>query len=323
MSDEDRFEKLLDRDWGDAWESLPSAPPLVLTQPKSAQMTLRVPAELVTALKEVAQRKELPYHGLARSLVADGLHERRIPSAAEEVADLGVPGEVQLNLKMTPELLDEVQSFSDEIRIPYHRLARLWIDTGLRRALAAMDPSPLSRQPSLGELMILLLDAPSPLHTNSDVRGITRLQKLLFVIEKHLAPDPSRFYSFKFGPFDEQVHDAADALQVKGLLQGPTRAKPTPPTVEDMMASVLRRSGPRDEPEIFALTPEGREAAKQLRQSSDAYMRLAERIGELRQEWDQPDLVEHVYRAFPEYTSRSVIKEKIARREEARKRRQS
>ncbi len=140
MTDENRRQELLDRDWGEAWDSLTSAPALVVSQPKSAQVTLRVPAELVTALKEIAQLKALPYHGLARSLIADGVRERRIPSAAEEVADRGAPGETQLNLKMTPALLAEVKRFSDEIRIPYHRLARLWIDTGLRRDLAAMVP---------------------------------------------------------------------------------------------------------------------------------------------------------------------------------------
>ncbi len=140
MTDENRWQELVDRDWGDAWDSLPSAPALVVSQPKSAQVPLRVPAELVTALKETAQRKALPYRGLARSFIADGVHERRIPTAGEEVADRGAPGESQLNLKMTPALLAEVKSFSDEIRIPYHRLARLWIDTGLQRDLAAMAP---------------------------------------------------------------------------------------------------------------------------------------------------------------------------------------
>jgi len=135
MTDENRVQEILDRDWGDAWDSLPSAPALVVSQPQSAQVTLRVPAELVTALKETAQRKALPYHGLARSFIADGVRERRISSAAEEVADRGAPGETQLNLKMTPALLAEVKSFSDEIRITYHRLARVWIHTGLRRDL--------------------------------------------------------------------------------------------------------------------------------------------------------------------------------------------
>ncbi len=141
MIDENRLQELLDRDWGDAWDGLPSAPALVLAQPKSAQVTLRVPSELVIALKKVAQRKALPYHGLARSFIADGVRERRISTAAEEGADRGAPGEAQLNLKMTPALLAEVKSFSDEIRIPYHRLARVWIDTGLQRDLGTRGAS--------------------------------------------------------------------------------------------------------------------------------------------------------------------------------------
>lgn len=322
MTDEDRFDKFLERDWGEAWESLPAPPPLVLAQPKSAQLTLRVPAEMVTALKEVAHRKALPYHALARSWIADGLRERQIPTGSEEVADLGAPGDAQLNLKLTPGLLDELKRFSDEIRRPYHRLARLWLDAGLRRELAAVAPSPSSRRPSLRELMILLLDAPGRAGDPA-IRGITRLQKLLFVIEKQLAPDPSRFYANNYGPFDEQVNDVADALQVKGLLRGATRAKSTPPSVDDMMASVLRHAGPRDEPETYALTPEGRAAAEQLRRSSGAYARLAERIRQLREEWDRPDLIERVYEAFPEYTGRSVIKEKVSRRAESRRRRPS
>ena len=324
MTDQDRLDKFLDRDWGEAWERLPAAPPLATAEPKSAQVTLRVPAEMVTALKEVAHRKGLPYHALARSWIAEGLRERHIPSGSEEVADLGAPGETQLNLKLTPALLDEVKRFSDEIRRPYHRLARLWLDAGLRRELAALTPSPSSRRPLLRELLILLLDTPGPRGGDAAIRGITRLQKLLFVIEKQLALDPSRFYAYNYGPFDEQVNDTADALQVKGLLEGSSRAKSTPPSVDDMMASVLRHAGPREtQPQVYVLTAEGHSEAEQLRRSDEAYARLAERIRQLREEWDRPDLIERVYEAFPEYASRSVIKEKIARRAAARKRRPS
>ncbi|MGH2708156.1 MAG: hypothetical protein ACRDJF_02775, partial [Actinomycetota bacterium] len=205
MTDEDRFDRLLERDWGEAWESLPGAPPLVLTQPKSAQVTLRVPAEMMTALKEMAHRKALPYHALARSWIVEGLRQRHIPTGSEEVADFGAPGDTQLNLKLTPRLLEELKRFSDEVRRPYHRLARLWLDAALKRELAAMASSASSRRASLRELMVLLLDTPGPHSGDPAVRGITRLQKLLFVMEKQLAPDPSRFYAYNYGPFDEQV----------------------------------------------------------------------------------------------------------------------
>jgi hypothetical protein len=323
MTEQEGFDELLERDWGEAWERLPAGPPLVLAQPKSAQVTLRVPAEMVTALKDVARRKALPYHALARSWIVDGLRERQIPSGAEEVADLGMPGETQLNLKLSPAMLDELKRFSNEVRRPYHRLARLWVDAGLRRELAAVAASPAARGPSLRDLMILLLDTPGPRGKDAAIRGMTRLQKLLFVIEKQLAPEPGRFYAYNYGPFDEQVNDAADALEMKGLIRGAARARSTPPSVEDMMASVLRHAGPRDEPQIYALTLEGRTAAEQLRRSNAAYAHLAERIAQLRQEWDRPDLIERVYEAFPEYASRSLIKERVARRTGARKRRAS
>lgn len=118
MRDDDRFDELLDRDWDDVWESLESAPPLILSQQKSPRITGRVPAKLVVTLKEVAQCKALPYHGLARSLVADGLRERRIASQTEELDALGVPGNTQLNINMTLALFEVIKVFSDETRIP-------------------------------------------------------------------------------------------------------------------------------------------------------------------------------------------------------------
>jgi predicted DNA binding CopG/RHH family protein len=321
MRDDNRFEELLDQDWGDLWESLPPGPPLVLSQPKSAQLTLRVPGDLVTALRDVAYRKSLPYHALARSWIAEGLRDRRVPNGADEAAALAAPGHVQINIKLAPELLDELKRFSHETRRPYHRLARLWLDEGLRRELEQTVRATDSIRVSLKELMLLLLDTANPRTGQAAVRGITRLQKLLFVIEKRLANDPSRFYAYTFGPFDEQVNDAADALETRGLLEGPSHITAEPPGVEEMMASVLRRRGQREEPQTFALSQEGQAVAARLRRSNAAYEELTSRIRHLREEWDRPDLIERIYEAFPEYTTQSAIKDKVARRAAARRRR--
>lgn len=321
MTDDRRFDELLEQDWGDAWETLPPAPPLVLVHPKSAQITLRVPAEMVTALRDVARHKALPYHALARSWIAEGVRERYVPSASEEAAALSDPADAQLNVKLTPELLDELKRFSYETRMPYHRLVRVWLDAALRHELEPVTSSPSSLRPSLKELLILLLAVPGPRRNDPAVRGITRLQKLMFVIEKQLGNDPSLFYAHSYGPFDEQVNDAVDGLRMKGLVEGPENRPTTAlPTVDEMMASVLRHAGPREEFDVFALTAEGQQAAVQLRNSGVAYAHLAERIQQLRLEWDRPDLVERVYEAFPEYTTRSIIKEQVARRTTTRRR---
>lgn len=313
MTDQERFQELLDRDWGDEWENLPPGPALVLTQPKTAQVTLRVPAELVTALRDVARRKALPYHALARSMIAEGLQAGRIPSGSEEAAALSTPGDAQLNLKLSPELLDDLKRFSHETRRPYHRLARLWVEEGLRQELATAESSPHSPRPSLKELLILLLDTAGPSGRDTAVRGMTRLQKLLFVIDKQLGTEASRFYAHNYGPFDEQVNDAADALRTRGLIEGGTQAKAAPPTVQEMMSSVLRHAGPKVN-DVYALTAEGRAAAAELRRKDGAYARLAEQIHALRVEWDRPDLIERVYEAFPEYTGRSLIRDEVAQR---------
>src|SRR6266545_2100463 len=102
-----------------------------------------------------------------------------VPTGSEEAADVGVPGDTQLNIKLSPELLDEIKQFSHESRRPYHRLARIWLERGVRQELADLASSPTAYRPSLKELLILLLDTPGPGGRNPAIRGMTRLQKLL------------------------------------------------------------------------------------------------------------------------------------------------
>ncbi|MGH2709478.1 MAG: hypothetical protein ACRDJK_14460, partial [Actinomycetota bacterium] len=82
--------------------------------------------------------------------------------------------------------------------------------------------------------------------------GIGGLQRLLLVLE-HL------------------VDERAEGAGMKVLMPALPSPEPAPPSIDDMMASVLRHAGPRDEPETYSLTAEGRSAAEQLRRSSRAY----------------------------------------------------
>ena len=50
---QDRWDALLDRDWSEAWETLPEAPELV-PRAKTAQLTLRLPVNLLSRIKRVA-----------------------------------------------------------------------------------------------------------------------------------------------------------------------------------------------------------------------------------------------------------------------------
>lgn len=306
----DRWDDLLDQDWSAAWDTLPEAPALV-PRPKTAQITLRVPASLLARVRKVAAARSLPYHALARSWIVDALRESALPEAS---MGLDEPQTEQLNIKLNQDILDELKARAAQMRRPYHRLAREWIETTLGREEESLglDPAP-ARQPAIKDLIVLLLHTSNKRGQHS-VRGITQLQKLLFVIEQNIAAQ-SQFYAFNYGPFNEEVNDAARALQLAGFLRG-AHAAAGPPSFAEMMEAVAERSGPRDGPDIeeFALSDEGHQAAERLRQSSRAYDQLYSYVRKLREEWDTPDLLKRVYETWPKYAERSMIRDEVAHR---------
>jgi predicted DNA binding CopG/RHH family protein len=316
---QDRHDSLLNKDWSDAWDSLPEAPELV-SRPKTAQITMRIPTRLLARIKAVAATKSLPYHALSRSWVIEAM---RSPGPPINGVSADEPQAEQLNIKLDNETLDELKERADKLRRPYHRLAREWIEAALTREEESLgiDPSPAGR-PKMKDLMVLLLHAADH-HGEDALRGMTRLQKLLFVIEQKLAADHSRFYAYNYGPFNEEVNDAAEALKLQGLLQSPEAVSASRPTFAEMMASAMARSGPREDAtpaEDFVLSKRGHEAAERLRRSNRAYEQLFAYIRELRQEWDTPDLVERVYDTWPKMAEKSLIKDEVASRRGRRRR---
>ena len=315
----DRHDAILDRDWGDLWETLPEAPPLV-PRPKATQITLRIPTRLLARLKAAAAAKSLPYHSLARAWIIEALRASAPPINSALVDE---PQAVQLNIKLDNDTLDDLKERADELRRPYHRLAREWIEAALTKEEESLGivPTPAGR-PALKDLMVLLLHAPDR-HGDDAIRGMTRLQKLLFVLEQKLATDRSGFYAYNYGPFNEEVNDAAEALKLQGYLEGAEAVAAQRPTFAEMMASAMARSGPREDAsavEDFTLSDRGHDAAERLRRSSRAYEQLFVYIEELRKEWDTPELVERVYETWPKMADRSVIKEQVARRTSRRRR---
>lgn len=316
--EKDRWDSLLDQDWSAAWETLPEAPRLVPRGAgRTAQITLRLPATVLARIKRVAAARSLPYHALARSWMIDGLREQEAPRVHEPIAE---PQGEQLNIKVEHDVLDALKVRAHELRRPYHRLAREWIEAALGGAEESLGLDPgVSGAPAIKDLMVLLLHA-NDKQGESAVRGMTRLQKLLFVVEQKLAAQ-SRFYAFNYGPFNEEVNDAANALRLAGFLRSAEPVAAGPPSFAEMMATVAERSGPRDEQQVveFSLSEQGHDVAERLRKSSQAYDQLYVYIRSLREEWDTPDLVERVYETWPKYTERSVIREEVARRSKRRR----
>jgi hypothetical protein len=269
---------------------------------------------LVARIKRVAKAQSLPYHALARSWIMDGLRQQWLPESAGGVDE---PQLQQLNLKLDQDVLDALKARGHDLRRPYHRLGRELIEQALVHAESSLGLASGPSGPAIKDLMVLLLHA-TDRRGYSTVRGITRLQKLLFVIEQKLASQ-SNFYAFNYGPFNEEVNDAVQALKLAGFLQDAPATAKEPPSFAEMMATVSERSGPRDEVARFELSERGHKAAEQLRKSDGAYEQLYRYVRSLREEWDTPDLLERVYKRWPKFAEKSLIREEVAARRARRR----
>ncbi|KPG44026.1 hypothetical protein [Mycobacteroides immunogenum] len=73
------------------------------------------------------------------------------------------------------------------------------------------------------DAIVLLLGAPSSPQLNGEIQGITRLEKLIFLLERETSADSwmtesADFKPYNYGPFSAKVYRAVDMLEAAGLL---------------------------------------------------------------------------------------------------------
>lgn len=144
------------------------------------------------------------------------------------------------------------------------------------------------------ELLLLLLDVDA----DKEVRGRTRLAKLLFLIQKEiveaakLGPEGEKFgFTFnadRYGPFSDEIFDEIEFLSDVNLIS---------------------RSG-EEENESFKITPKGADYVNQRilpkigQQGFEEVKRLRRKYGS----YDLRELLRYVYAKYPEYAVKSVIR---------------
>jgi hypothetical protein len=168
------------------------------------------------------------------------------------------------------------------------------------------------------DLVVLLLGAPSDVQElNGQINGITRLEKLIFLLEKEgdvgewLQESPE-FESHNFGPFSSKVYQAVEALVGYGLLED---SKVATTTTEDTWESenVLGSDAVDQFAERrFRLTDKGRRYYESLRSElpPDAVQSLSKfkgRFGSI----PLAKLVRYVYQNYEQFTDKSLIRKRI------------
>ena len=118
-----------------------------------------------------------------------------------------------------------------------------------------------------------------------------QLQKSLFLVSQKLKETPDPFYSFEpyhYGPFDADVYADADSLEKEGLL-----------------ISVSSTRGAWQE---TAITPNGLNKAQHLKKElSEPVVTYVHELVQWVQSLSFSDLVQAIYREYPEYRENSVF----------------
>lgn len=195
------------------------------------------------------------------------------------------------------------------------------ISPGRRSMLAPMDPSSEHRTPPVLETddaIVLVLGAPGGSDRQGYLEGVTRLEKLLFLLERETPvrdwlTEKANFRSHRFGPFSAKIYQAVDTLAAAEMIRDSAKSAPT---TEDRWEAVDVLMDDEDvDPyttRTFELTDRGQryyralleelppEAEQTLANFKNRFARLP-----LRQ------LVRYVYERYPQFTDRSEIRDEI------------
>lgn len=168
------------------------------------------------------------------------------------------------------------------------------------------------------DTIVLLLGSPSQYSQLAGrVNGITRLEKLVFLIEQEgdldaFLAETAEFEPHNFGPFSKKIYQAVETLEAYGLLiEENAYAETTDDTWENESIIGL------DEPVSFSerkfiLTKKGRKYYEAL--ASEVPPDLPYKVGQLKDRFGAiplRQLLRFVYTRYEDYATASVIKDEI------------
>lgn len=179
---------------------------------------------------------------------------------------------------------------------------------------AVPNPEPVETD----DVVVLVLGAPGGPWEQGHLDGVTRLEKLIFLLERETPArewltDLADFRSHRFGPFSSRIYQAVNKLVAAGLVED--SAQKSSSEAESWEASNLIGDGSRPYTNrSFTLTPVGREYYAALLRDlpTDAeptLERFKNKFGAL----PLRQLVRYVYQRYPEFTDKSEIRDDILR----------
>ena len=147
-------------------------------------------------------------------------------------------------------------------------------------------------------------------HYADEVDGITRLQKLLFLLQEETEFTELyenveiEFKPYKYGPFSEQVYDELELLINMGAIE-----EVEADDADRVRTSTDSRSHANKR---FLVTERGETIAEDVNRALDSDVQEEfEQVVEEYLDMELEDLLRYVYSQYPDYTTESEIKEDI------------
>lgn len=187
-------------------------------------------------------------------------------------------------------------------------------------------------------LVLLLIGLQSDGSVGDGIGGITRLQKLLFLLEKEggIMPtsDGFEFTAYKAGPYSSRLYDDIEFLENIDCLKSEVTADATVGEAaevdlldfDELMSESPNVSSPKAddgytaadsyEERKFILTEKGKQKIEELL-GSGKYTPFVDGIRKIKSKYGKyslSDLLYYVYTKYPEMTTESEIKDQVMRR---------
>ncbi|MBF4603131.1 hypothetical protein [Curtobacterium sp. VKM Ac-2884] len=185
--------------------------------------------------------------------------------------------------------------------------------------LAEFGVSAMANPIEIDDAIVLLLGAGVDQGGRARIEGVTRLEKLIFLLERETHSDQwlsedAEFVAYNFGPFSRKVYDAVDTLAAAGIITDSARFAPDDMDTWEEREAITDKSdnGYSYTTRDFELTDRGwryfaaldeemkPEALKELTSFKARFAPLP-----LRQ------LVRYVYQRYDEFTTNSLIRDDI------------
>lgn len=167
------------------------------------------------------------------------------------------------------------------------------------------------------DAIVLLLGAPTKSLRSGRIEGITRLEKLIFLLHREsdlgaLLTESPEFEAHNFGPFSAKVYQAVETLEAAGLITDSASLSPT--TEDSWEADVLIGDEPatsyttRD----FELTDLGRKYYEAL--IGELPANVEHTVAKLKEQFaglPLRQLIRYVYTRHEDMTGKSLIRDDV------------